>query len=91
MDMDNQLEEQLSQLRQLVSGLGEGETAKREQINQLINTIEQRLDKVESDNDELHQSVISSLKESIEQFETSHPAITSSLNQIMVMLANMGI
>lgn len=91
MHMDNQLEEQLAQLRQLVSGLGEGETAKREQINQLINTIEQRLDKVESDNDELHQSVISSLKESIEQFETSHPAITSSLNQIMVMLANMGI
>ena len=89
--MNDQLEAQLSQLRQLVAELGDGETAKREQIGQLIDTIEQRIEHGESDNGELHHNVINHLKESIEQFETSHPAITSSLNQIMVMLANMGI
>jgi hypothetical protein len=38
-----------------------------------------------------HQSLLQDLRQSISQFEVSHPRTTAILNQIMVTLGNMGI
>ena len=52
--------------------------------------IDELIFKLESE-DNNHESVIDSIKTTIEKFETDHPRTTAILNDIMVTLSNMGI
>ncbi|MCG8383193.1 MAG: DUF4404 family protein [Gammaproteobacteria bacterium] len=85
------IEKQLEQLRQLVASMDDAAPETRTRITTLITEIEQQIEREPSETSEQHQGLIDNVKESIEHFEADHPAITSTLNQIMVMLANMGI
>lgn len=42
-------------------------------------------------NEQLNSIALDGLKKSVEKFETSHPELTKTINQICSMLANLGI
>ncbi len=86
---DEQLRQSLNELRSELERLEAEEAQVRERLDALISSVETRLEKPE---DAVHlQSLVQDLRQSISQFEVSHPRATGILNQIMVTLGNMGI
>jgi predicted nuclease with TOPRIM domain len=86
---DEQLRQSLNELRSELERLEVEEAQVRERLDALISGVETRLEKPE---DTAHlQSLVQDLRQSISQFEVSHPRATGILNQIMVTLGNMGI
>ena len=86
---DEQLRQSLNELRSELERLKSEETQIRERLDALISGVETGLEKPE---DTAHlQSLVQDLRQSISQFEVSHPRATGILNQIMVTLGNMGI
>lgn len=86
---DQKLRESLEELRSELERLETEEAQVRERLDALISGVESRLDK--PDDASLHQSLVQDLRQSISQFEVSHPRTTAILNEIMVTLGNMGI
>lgn len=86
---DEELRQSLEELRSELDRLEAEEAEVRERLNTLISGIETRLD--EPGDTTHHTSLIQDLRQSISQFEVSHPRATAILNQIMVTLGNMGI
>lgn len=86
---DEELRQSLEELRSELDRLEAEEAEVRERLNTLISGIETRLD--EPGDTMHHTSLIQDLRQSISQFEVSHPRATAILNQIMVTLGNMGI
>ena len=86
---DEKLRESLEGLRMELERLEAEEARVRERLDALIAGVETRLD-APGDSDQ-HQSLIDDLRESISEFEVSHPRATAILNEIMVTLGNMGI
>lgn len=86
---DEQLRQSLKELRSELERLEAEEAQIRERLDTLISGVETRLDKPEDV--EHHQSLVQDIRQSISQFEVSHPRATAILNQIMVTLGNMGI
>ena len=86
---DEQLRQSLNDLRSELERLKSEEAQIRERLDALISGVETGLEKPE---DTAHlQSLVQDLRQSISQFEVSHPRATGILNQIMVTLGNMGI
>ena len=86
---DEQLRQSLNDLRSELEQLEAEEAQVRERLDALISSVETRLEKPE---DAAHlQSLVQDLRQSISQFEVSHPRTTAVLNQIMVTLGTMGI
>ncbi len=86
---DEQLRQSLNELRSELERLKSEEAQIRERLDALISGVETGLEKPE---DTAHlQSLVQDLRQSISQFEVSHPRATGILNQIMVTLGNMGI
>jgi seryl-tRNA synthetase len=86
---DEQLRQSLNELRSELERLKSEEAQIRERLDALISSVETGLEKPE---DTAHlQSLVQDLRQSISQFEVSHPRATGILNQIMVTLGNMGI
>ena len=86
---DEQLRQSLNELRSELERLKVEEAQVRERLDALISGVETRLDKPE---DTAHlQFLVQDLRQSISEFEVSHPRATGILNQIMVTLGNMGI
>ena len=86
---DEKLRESLEELRSELDRLEAEEAQIRERLDALISGVETRLDQPEDAAH--HQSLLQDLRQSISQFEVSHPRATAILNQIMVTLGNMGI
>ncbi len=86
---NEQLRQSLNELRSELERLKSEEAQIRERLDALISGVETGLEKPE---DTAHlQSLVQDLRQSISQFEVSHPRATGILNQIMVTLGNMGI
>ncbi len=86
---DEQLRQSLNDLRSELERLKSEEAQIRERLDALISGVETGLEKPE---DTAHlQSLVQDLRQSISEFEVSHPRATGILNQIMVTLGNMGI
>ncbi|NIM27515.1 MAG: DUF4404 family protein [Gammaproteobacteria bacterium] len=86
---DDKLRQSLQELRSELDRLEAEEAQIRERLDTLIAGVETRLDKPEDAAH--HESLIEDIRQSIAQFEVSHPRTTAILNQIMVTLGNMGI
>lgn len=86
---DEKLRTSLAELRAELERLEAEEAQVRERLDALISGVETRLDK--PGDTALHQSLVDDLRQSIAEFEVSHPRATGILNNIMVTLGNMGI
>ena len=86
---DEQLRQSLKQLRSELERLEAEEAQIRERLDTLISGVETSLEKL--DDTAHHQSVAQDVRQTISQFEVSHPRATAILNEIMVTLGNMGI
>jgi len=86
---DEQLRQSLKQLRSELERLEAEEAQIRERLDTLISGVETSLEK--PDDTAHHQSVAKDVRQTISQFEVSHPRATAILNEIMVTLGNMGI
>lgn len=86
---DEQLRQSLNNLRAELERLENEEAQVRRRLDALIAGVETRLENPGEDGDD--QSLIQELRQSISQFEVSHPRATSILNEIMITLGNMGI
>ncbi|MCU0848464.1 MAG: DUF4404 family protein [Spirochaetes bacterium] len=85
----NKLKKHLEELKSEANKLKAGDNETREKMTVLISEIEHLL---ENPDDSAHRSlVINNLQDHVENFEIKHPDLTGVLNQIMVMLGNMGI
>lgn len=86
---DEKLRESLQELRSELERLETEEAQVRERLDALIAGVETQLEKPGDVTH--HQSLVEDLRQSISQFEVSHPRATAILNEIMVTLGNMGI
>jgi chorismate mutase len=85
----NKLHNDLEKLRNEINNIAADDIESREKLNQLICKLESQLENPEPE--ERDQSILKSVRETIEHFETDHPRATAILNDIMVTLSNMGI
>ncbi|MDX1434975.1 MAG: DUF4404 family protein [Gammaproteobacteria bacterium] len=83
------LRESLDALRAEVDKLESGDREARRRLDALIADIETRL--AAPANAEQHETLVENIRDTITEFEVSHPRTTGILNHIMVTLANMGI
>lgn len=86
---DEKLRQALEELRSELERLETEEAQVRERLDALIAGVETRLEKPGDTSH--HQSLMQEVRQSISQFEVSHPRATAILNEIMVTLGNMGI
>ena len=86
---DEKLRKSLEELRAELERLEAEEAQVRERLDALIAGVETQLEKPGDASHE--QSLVQDLRQSISQFEVSHPRATAILNEIMVTLGNMGI
>lgn len=84
--MHDKLHEKITSLKKELEELTISNSTTKEHINSLITEIENLNESAEEKN-----VVIDKIKSSIDRFETEHPRATGILNDIMVMLSNMGI
>ena len=86
---DQKLRQSLDELRSELERLEAEEAQVRDRLDALISGVEMRLEKPEDASH--HQTLVEDVRQSISQFEVSHPRATAILNEIMVTLGNMGI
>lgn len=84
--MHDKLHEKIISLKKELEELPVSNSTAKEHINELIKEIESLNESTEEKN-----AAIDKIKSSIDRFETDHPRATAILNDIMVMLSNMGI
>ena len=89
MNDTNQLTEVLRKLRSEIAALSNEDESSRKKLESLADDLEKRL--ITPDHEDSHEGLADRLKDSILFFEVSHPALTATLNDIMVKLGNMGI
>lgn len=86
---DKRLRQSLNELRSELERLEAEEAQVRERLDALISGVETRLE--QPDDAAHHQSLVQDVRQTISEFEVSHPRATAILNEIMVTLGNMGI
>lgn len=85
----DELTDLVARLKTEIAALDPGDQEARTRLQALMADLEARLaDPPEDEDDE---ALMDSLRESVERFEVEHPRTTGILNEIMVMLGNMGI
>lgn len=85
----SELHEPLERLQAEIKKLGEDDEAIKRRMQRLVADLERKLDS--SDDSEHAPQLIEGVRENVERFEVEHPRLTAVLNQIMVILNNMGI
>lgn len=85
----DELTELVDRLKAEVASLESTDHEARTRLQSLITDLETRL--AEDDTDSSDDDLLDSLRESVDRFEVEHPRATGIINQIMVMLGNMGI
>ena len=82
------LTEAVETLRSEIDSLEADDTESRQKLESLLKDLEARLQlPPETDDGDL----VDQLKESMLHFETSHPALTGILNDIMIKLSSIGV
>ena len=76
-------------MRSDINQLDEKEQALKDRMNQLADDVERHLDHPE-DKDR-SKKLLDSISGLIEEFAVEHPELTKKLNDILVILSNMGI
>lgn len=89
MTEDVRIREDIERLRAEIEGLDGADQATREKLRQLVEDLEGRLEHAGQPSG--HEDLTDQLRDTMLQFETSHPTLTGILNDIMIKLANMGI
>jgi len=84
--MQDKLNEKITSLKKELEQLSFKDNAAKDHINELIKEIENTSGTAEEKN-----FIIDEIKSSIDRFETGHPRATAILNDIMVILSNIGI
>ena len=85
--MNQQLRNTLAALREEIGKLESNDVASKEKLEQLVQTLEKRLDNPDDDDLKLTEG----LQDSVTHFEVTHPRVTAILNDFMMTLSNMGI
>ncbi|HXK22752.1 MAG TPA: DUF4404 family protein [Myxococcota bacterium] len=87
---ERQLQEMLARLRAELRDGPPLDSGAREQLEALARDIEHRLhpDRTEP---EAFEALANNLREAIERFEETHPALTAAVNRVADALARMGI
>jgi hypothetical protein len=79
----------IADLKQEIAHLREDQQGSHDQIESLISDLETHLSTGKSQ--DWPAEIAARLRDEVEQFETEHPQITATANNIMVLLGNMGI
>jgi predicted transcriptional regulator len=86
---ESQLSRALEKLRLEIEALDTADEESRRKLEQLVADLESKLENPEDT--ELHEDLAEQLRDSMLEFEVSHPRLTSIMNDIMMKLSNMGI
>ena len=86
---ESQLSRALEKLRLEIGALDTADEKSRRKLEQLVADLESKLENPEDT--ELHEDLTDQLRDSMLEFEVSHPRLTSIMNDIMMKLSNMGI
>jgi uncharacterized protein DUF4404 len=89
MNDTNQLADVLKKLHAEIAALSGADEDSRRKLEGLADDLEKKI--ITSEHGELHENLIDQVQDSILSFEVSHPALTATLNDIMIKLVNMGI
>jgi len=89
MTEDARIREDIERLRAEIESLEGADPATREKLRRLVEDLEGRLE--HADQAPGHEDLADQLRDTMLQFETSHPTLTGILNDIMIKLVNMGI
>jgi len=87
---ERQLQEMLARLRAELRDGPPLDSGAREQLEGLARDIEQRLHPDRTEPEAL-EALATNLREAIERFEETHPALTAAVNRIADALARLGI
>ena len=86
---ETKLTQAIETLRAEIDALGDNDTESRAKLERLLMDLEDRLTQPrDTGNDK---DLTDQLKESMLHFETSHPALTGILNDIMIKLSSIGV
>lgn len=86
---ESRLTEAVETLRAEIDAVDENDSESREKLERLLLDLEDRLKQPrDGANDK---DLTDQLKESMLHFETSHPALTGILNDIMIKLSSIGV
>lgn len=86
--VSKQIEKTLSALKAESSSIVSKDADSAETINQLIGELERQLSEPDISD---HQGLTDQLQSAIDRIEMNHPTITSTLNDLMVKLASLGV
>jgi hypothetical protein len=79
----------VKELKEEMASLDSTDQETRVRLQSLVSSLEARVaEDAPGENDD---DLLDSLRDSVERFEVEHPRATGIINQIMVMLGNMGI
>ena len=79
----------VQQLKSEIAGLRADDDEARERLQALVSDLDRRID--DEDDGVEDEALMDSLRESVERFEVEHPRATGIINNILVMLGNIGI
>jgi len=85
---DERLREAIERLRAEIGTIDPADTRSRERLRDLANELERQL---ASPVDEGDEDLGERVRDAVERFEAEHPRVTEALNQISVILGNMGL
>ncbi|OVE75590.1 hypothetical protein BVX97_04170 [bacterium E08(2017)] len=86
--MRESVKESLEELKAEIANLDDGDSDSQDKLNALVKDLEIEIDSREQD---VFDDFMDPLKDSVSNFETSHPKITSIINNIMSTLSGIGI
>jgi len=79
----------VQQLKSEIAGLRSDDDEARERLQALVSDLDRRID--DEDDGAEDEALMASLRESVDRFEVEHPRATGIINNILVMLGNIGI
>ncbi len=85
---EKEISESLYHLRHAIQAMANKNPDASAALEGLLDQLE---DQLESSSDGRHLHLVEDMKGALTEFEVEHPAITATLNQLMVSLGGMGI
>jgi len=86
---EKELKEALDKLIEELQSMDQSDTESREMLKQLVESIELKLN--EPENKEHHSLLLDKLKGETVHFESKHPLISRTLEEIVAILVRLGI
>jgi len=86
---ENDLKDALNKLTEELQNIDQNDSESREMLKQVVEAIELKLN--EPDNKEHHDRLLGKLKEKTLHFETKHPLIGRTLEEIIAILVRLGL